>query len=220
MLTLALLLAAIPPLDPARIHAGAMCYALLRNDVAIGATWQRVKPATVEGRPGWDVVVHQRVGNGAFDLRDHFLLRADLTPVAMDSRKSGTEHVRVAYAPGKAVTTRPGQAATETVLPGPIYDGNLWGITFGALRLQDGAHLTLPFYQYDKGLGIFTLDVKGSETVQTPGGPRAAWLVDASTDGKPPARYRIAKDDGTELGYSGGPVVSRLGGDCSGFPKD
>ncbi len=33
------------------------------------------------------------------------------------------------------------------------------------LPLAEGAHFELPFYQYDKGFGRFTIDVVGSEDV-------------------------------------------------------
>ena len=208
-LALALAQAAAP--DGSLLKPGTACYAIARGDTAMGATFQKVVAATVDGMPVWDVVVHQRIGDGKFDLRDHFVLRrADLTPIAMDSRKSGVEHVRVAYGDGKAVTTRPSADPVETAFTGRIWDGNLWGLTFAALPLAQGAHFELPFYQYDKGLGHFTLDVVGSETVAG----RDAWTVEVTMDQRK-VRYQIGKADRAELGYHGGGFAQRLGGDCS-----
>src|SRR5690348_3147434 len=103
MLTLALLLvAADPAVDGTRLTPGSQCYSIMRGEVAMGVTRQTVTAITAEGKPAWDIVVHQWIGGGKFDLRDHFILRAsDLTPISFESRKSGVEHVRVTYGPGK-----------------------------------------------------------------------------------------------------------------------
>ena len=214
MLLLALAAQAAPPVvDGSRLQPGSVCYAIVRGETVMGATLQTVKAITANGAPAWDVVVHQRVGD-KFDLRDHFVLRQkDLGPIAFDSRKSGVEHVRVAYEPGKLVTTRPGAAPVEIPLTGPVWEGNLWGLTFAALPLAEGVHFELPFYQYDKGLGRFSLDVVGSEKV----GERDAWVVETSPGGERKIRYLIGKADNAELGYAGGGFTQRLGGDCTGI---
>lgn len=205
--------AALPAVDGSRLQPGSVCYAIVRGETVMGATLQIVKAITANGAPAWDVVVHQRVGD-KFDLRDHFVLRQkDLGPIAFDSRKSGVEHVRVAYEPGKLVTTRPGAAPVEIPLTGPVWEGNLWGLTFAALPLAEGVHFELPFYQYDKGLGRFSLDVVGSEKV----GERDAWVVETSPGGERKIRYLIGKADNAELGYAGGGFTQRLGGDCTGI---
>ena len=205
--------AALPVVDGTRLQPGSVCYAIVRGETVMGATLQTVKAITANGAPAWDVVVHQRVGD-KFDLRDHFVLRQkDLGPIAFDSRKSGVEHVRVAYKPGKLVTTRPGAAPVEIPLTGPVWEGNLWGLTFAALPLAEGVHFELPFYQYDKGLGRFSLDVVGSEKV----GERDAWVVETSPGGERKIRYLIGKADNAELGYAGGGFTQRLGGDCTGI---
>lgn len=215
---LALLLAAAqaapPAVDGSRLRPGTQCYALVQGEKVIGATRQTVKAVDAAGTPAWDIVVHQYMGGGRFDLRDHFVLRrGDLTPIAFDSRKSGVEHVRVAYAPGKIVTTRPGAAPVETAVTGPVWDGNLWGLTFAALPLGEGAHFELPFYHYDKGLGRFALDVVGTEQV----GDQNAWVVETG-EGPRKVRYRIGQRDHAELGYSGAGFAQRPGGDCSAIP--
>lgn len=209
---LALAQTTVPFVDGSTLKPSTACYAITRGDTVMGATFQKVSTTTADGVPVWDVVVHQRVGDGKFDLRDHFVLRrSDLSPIAMDSRKSGVEHVRVAYANGKAITTRPGAAPVETVLAGPVWDGNLWGLTFAALPLAQGAHFDLPFYQYDKGLGRFALDVIGSEQVNG----RDAWTVEVTAGDQRKVRYQIGKTDRAELGYYGGGFAQKLGGDCS-----
>lgn len=212
MLTLALLLAADPALDGSRLKPGTICYSIVRGEQAMGVTRQTVAATTAEGKPAWDIVVHQWIAGGKFDLRDHFVLRAsDLTPITFDSRKSGVEHVRVTYGKGKITTTRPDKPAVDTAFAGKIWDGNLWGLTFAALPLAEGGHYTLPFYQYDKGVGAFTLDVVGSEKV----GDQDAWVVEASSDAERKVRYFIGKASHAELGYGGGGFSQRLGGDCS-----
>ncbi|WP_025560563.1 DUF3108 domain-containing protein [Sphingomonas sp. UNC305MFCol5.2] len=205
--------AALPAVDGTRLQPGTVCYAIARGETVMGATLQTVQATSANGAPAWDVVVHQRVGD-KFDLRDHFVLRQkDLAPIAFDSRKSGVEHVRVVYGPGKLVTARPGAAPVEIALTGQVWEGNLWGLTFAALPLKEGAHFELPFYQYDKGLGRFSLDVVGSEKV----GDRDAWIVETSLGGDRKVRYLIGKADHAELGYAGGGFAQRLGGDCSGI---
>lgn len=209
---LAIAQTATPVVDGSRIQPGTVCYAIMRGELPIGATRQTVTAASVGGEPAWDVVVHQRVGEGSFDLRDHFLLRrSDLTAIRLESRKSGVEHVVVTYAAGKATTMRPGSAPVETAFDGKLWDGNLWGLTFSALPLAEGARFELPFYHYDKGLGHFTLAVTGSEKV----GTEDAWVVEATGDGTRKVRYFIGKASHAELGYAGGGFAQRQGGDCS-----
>lgn len=218
-----LAVAALP--DGDRLKAGTACYAIVRETPAgasvIGATWQSIRQTEVAGQPAWDIVVHQRVANGAFDLRDHFVLaRKDLRPIAFDSRKLGKEHVRLRYADGRITGSRMDKdvaVPVDLAAPEPVWEGNLWGVTFGALPLGDGGAYTLPFYQYDKGFGTFTLRVTGSETVETPGGKVAAWTVDAGTGPDRRVTYLIAKADGAELGTRAPGFATRLGGDCAGL---
>lgn len=205
--------AALPAVDGTRLQPGTVCYAIARGETVMGATLQTVKATTADGAPAWDIVIHQRVGD-KFDLRDHFVLRRkDLAPIAFDSRKAGVEHVRVIYGPDKLVTTRPGAAPVEIPIKGPVWEGNLWGLTFAALPLAEGAHFELPFYQYDKGLGRFSVDVVGSEKM----GERDAWVVETSPDGQRKVRYLIGKADNAELGYAGSGFAQRLGGNCTGI---
>jgi hypothetical protein len=104
----------------------------------------------------------------------------------------------------------------DVPLPGPVWEGNLWGTTIGALPLSDGKTLTLPFYQYDKGVGRFVATVTGSERVSTPAGAVDAWTVELGVGDTSRSTYLIGKD-GVELGYRAGPFSEALGGDCSGL---
>lgn len=209
---IALATAATATPDGRRLVEGKSCYTFAMGGQPLGLTWQSVRAAVDGDLPVWEIVVHQRMNDGSFDMRDHFVLhRADLRPIRMASFKLGQELVRVLYGAGQVETIRPGSAARVEELPGPVWDGNLWGLTYAALPLAEGAHFELPFYQYDKGFGRFTLDVVGSEEVAG----RAAWIVEADPGSGRKARYLIAKDAAEELGYSGGPIVQSPGGDCS-----
>jgi hypothetical protein len=200
--------------DGARLQAGSRCYTIFSGDKAIGQTWQRIRATSQGGVARWDVIVHQRMADGAFDLRDHFVLRrADLRAIEMDSRKNGVEQVRVRYSDGAIETVFAGKAPAETKATGALWDGNLWGLTFAALPLADAKHFVLPFYHYEKGLGHFTLDVVGSEVVDG----RPAWIVEADAGDGRKVRYQIAKQSGDELGYSAGRFRQSVGGDCAGL---
>jgi len=224
MILATMLAVAVVP-DGNRLSAGTSCYAIVRETpqgpVTIGATWQSVREARLSGDPVWDIVVHQRVSNGSFDLRDHFTLaRKDLRPIAFDSRKLGKEHVRLSYANGRITgsrTEKDAKVAVDLATPTPVWEGNLWGLTFGALPLAAGGEYSLPFYQYDKGLGAFALRVTGSETVETPGGKIDAWVVNVTSDAGRPVTYLIGKADGAELGTRAPGFATRLGGDCAGL---
>lgn len=221
---LALMLIAATPLpeaavpDGARLHAGSACYALTREGKPIGQTWQRVSAATDGDTPVWDIIVHQRVGDGKFDMRDHFVLRrTDLTPIRMDSRRNGVEHVTVRYDGAYIEVSRPGQETTRFRSSGKVWDGNLWGLTFAALPLREGGTYAVPFFQYDKGLGRFALEVTGS--VQVEG--RSAWRVDVEAGGGNgrTVRYLIGKNPPEELGTESPMFGQQLGGDCSALAE-
>lgn len=201
------------------------CFTIYRRgaegDVPIGTTRQVIRAVRVEGKPAWDIVVHQRVPMAKFAMRDHFVLnRADLLPIAFDNRRSGVEHVTLRYAPGRITGTRTeagAPVAIDVAASAPVWEGNLWGVTFGALPLAADKRFTLPFYQYDSGLGSFTLSVTASQSVDTPTGAVQAWVVAIEKNGKPSATALIAQDDGRELGSYGARGGTRLGGDCSGL---
>ncbi|WP_294250757.1 hypothetical protein [uncultured Sphingomonas sp.] len=203
--------------DGSRLREGSACYALTREGKPIGQTWQRVRAAIEGSTPVWDIIVHQRVGDGRFDMRDHFVLRrTDLTPIRMDSRRNGVEHVAVRYDGADIEVARPGQEVTRFRASGKVWDGNLWGLTFAALPLRQGGSYTVPFFQYDKGLGRFALEVTGSEQVDG----RSAWRVDVETGGGgQTVRYLIGKNPPEELGTESPMFGQRLGGDCSALAE-
>ncbi len=219
----------LPGIDGTRLAPGSACYAVLRGDRELGATLQTVEATEVDGVPAWDIVVHQRLAGGAFDLRDHFVLRrTDLAPIRFDSRdaakaaRTGHPHtVSLAYAADHVHGSRTAEGTTtpiDVALPEPVLEGNLWGLTFGALPLAEGAAFRLPFYQYDKGLGSFSIAVTGSETVETPRGPLEAWTLAVDPGSGAETTYLIAKADGAELGArSPGGFSTRLGGNCAGL---
>ena len=102
-------------------------------------------------------------------------------------------------------------------LTSPVWEGNLYGLTFASLPLTEGAHFTLPVWQYDKAFGEFSVTVTGSRIVETPSGAVDAWVLEAGADQSRLLTYLIAKDDHQELGYSSGPMSQAIGGDCAGL---
>jgi len=159
-----------------------------------------------------------------FDMRDHFVVaRADLRPITFENRRGakgakGWQRIALRYAATRITGTRTdanGTRAIDVPLDGSVWEGDLWGITFGALPLKDGARLTLPFWQYDKGFGHFIVNVMGRDGSAQDRG--ATWAVDAGDDPSQLARYSLAAKDGAELGYKIAGFEQRLGGDCSGL---
>lgn len=132
--------------------------------------------------------------------------------------RQGQIHVRVRYEPDRIV----GETITDGVstpidvpLTGPVWEGNLFGQTFAALPLAEGAEFSLPFWQYDKGFGAFSVKVVGKETVRTPDGPIEAWVVEAGPDEGRDLTYLISTSGNRELGYRAAQGSQALGGDCS-----
>jgi hypothetical protein len=213
-----------PTIDGTRLQAGSTCYAIIAGDKTIGSTLQTVTASRAGSKLVWDIVVHQKLADGSFDMRDHFIVdRKTLLPIRMDSQRGrerterGWHRVAVEYGPRNARGTKEtgtGSAPLEAELTGPTWDGNLWGLTFAALPLKEGGTYDVPFWQYDKGFGTFTARVVGSEDVYTPSGKVAAWVVEAGDDPAQPVRYKIAKGTRQELEYTAGPSGQRLGGIC------
>ena len=161
----------------------------------------------------------------AGNLKDHYLgygVCSGSRPRSGDRAAGGRWHeVHIEYAEGRITGTKAtadGVTPIDVAIDGPIWDGNLWGLTFGALPLHEGGQYRLPFWQYDKGFGTFLVNVTGSEMVDTPDGPTEAWVADAGTNPDRLSRYQIGKSNGAELGYrSGGGGEQRFGGDCTGM---
>lgn len=226
MLTiLALSLAAAtagPVPDGTKLRPVTQCFAMVSGGKVIGATYQRIRAVQAGGKAAWDIVIYQRMSDGRFDMRDHFVLaRRDLRPIAFDSSRFGKQHIALTYGATRITGTRVEKdgstKAVDVPLTSPVWEGNLWGVTFGALPLAAGVTVELPFYQYDKGFDRFHLVVTGSEIVDTPSGKVAAWTVDVGSDPKPIATYLIDKKSGAELGARAGGFETRLGGDCGGM---
>lgn len=212
--------AAAPEVDGGRLKSTDRCSELVLNGQPIGVSRTVIRAIDHEGTKAWDIVIHQRVPARNFDMRDHFVVRADdLRPLGFDNRRGGVEHVRLVYDKASISGSRLEKGATEKIavaIDAPVWEGNLYGPLFAALKLREGGSYTVPFYQYAKGMGRFVVKVTGSETVATPEGPVEAWALDVDSGG-PSATYLIAKRDGTELGTRAGPFTSRLGGDCTGL---
>lgn len=215
---------AIPALDGARLHPGRACYAIVADGRPVGATLQTIEASRFGRWRTWEVVVHQRLAGGRFDMRDHFVLdRRTLLPIAMDSERGrdrserGWHRVSLQYTPTRILGSKETASGVEPLdvsLSAATWDGNLWGVTFAALPLAPGASYAIPFWQYDKGFGTFAVRVVGTETVETPDGRIDAWSVEAGPDPTSLARYSIAKDDRRELGYATPSGGQRLGGNC------
>lgn len=213
----------MPAIDGQRLATGEACYAITMNDVPIGATYQSIKPVIHQGRSAWDIVVHQRAPKMSFDLRDHFIVdRKTLIPIMLESQRGtdraarGWHHIVVRYERDRISGIKETASGTTQIgvpLDRPIWDGNLWGLTFAALPLREGGRYSVPFWQYDKGFGTFSVAVVGSQRV----GRTDAWILEAGDDPARLTRYLIGKRTRAELGYSAGPSGQREGGDCQGL---
>lgn len=212
--------------DGTRLRPGSVCYAIVQDGKVVGATLQVIRAGRAGAKRMWDIVVHQRAG-AAFDMRDHFLVaRSDLRPISFDNRRGsegskGWHRVALDYGPGRITGTRTdatGSSKIDVPLTGPIWEGDLWGVTFGALPLASGARFTLPFWQYDKKFGSFIVNVVGEEKAAAPDGTMVdSWIVEAGDDPAQLVHYRLAKNTGEELGYRIGGFEQRPGGDCTGL---
>ena len=154
-------------------------------------------------------------------MRDSFLLRrADLRPIRLDSERDGTHHVHLDYAGNRVTGWKLVKGAKESIdinFDGPVWDSNLWGLTFAALPLKKDAQFHLPTYQYDDGKGSFSVTVTGEKKVPTPGGMKDAWVIRAGVKLNEMADYFIGKNPPAELGYDAGPMSQHPGGDCTGL---
>lgn len=219
-------LALVEP-DGSRLAESRQCYTLYRmteaGEVPIGNTWQTVERSEHDGEPAWRIVVHQYGSGGAFDMRDEFLLAADnLAPIEFSSRFRGSRgpghDIELYYTAQRIRGTRHEGESAKTIdvpLQNPVWEGNLWGLTFAALPLRANAHFELPFWQYDKGFGVFDVVVTGERNVELDGATVAVWIVQAGIKGGAHSEYLIAKDSHKEIGYGGAGFRQALGGDCS-----
>lgn len=211
--------------EASHLRPGGQCFTITRGGTAVGKTWQEIRSIRFEGRRAWDVVVHQRQDDGSFDMRDHFVLdHTTLRPITLDSQR-GTDRdakdwhrVALRYSADRITGTREtkeGVVPIDVALNHPVWDGNLWGLTFASLPLRTAGRYALPFWQYDKGFGTFTVNVVGREDVAVPGGRAAAWVLEAGDDTSNLLRYFVASGAPMEIGYRAGPFGQTLGGDCT-----
>lgn len=229
LLLAAVLAVAVP--DGNRLVESTQCFTMYRRtpqgEVVFGHTLQTIEFAEHEGAPALRIVVHQYGANGAFDMRDEFLLaREDLRPIAFQSHFQGatgrSRDVELLYATDRITGSKTANGKNQRIdvpVSEPVWEGNLWGLTFAAMPLEAGAHFSLPFYQYDKGLGRFEIDVVETKSVATGQGNVEAWVVDAAIEGGPHSRYFIGKDPAAELGYEAKGFRQSAGGDCSAIPE-
>ena len=228
MLTLILaaaVAAAMPQGD--RLQPGRQCYDItMRKGEAsqvIGHAFQSIERVRHDGKPAWQIVVHQRMG-AKFDMRDTFLLDATtLRPFELSNTRFGKPHVRDVYGEGNVVETKwddQGKAPTvEKPLAKPVWEGNLFGAMFAALPLEQGDTYSIPFYQYDKGEGAFSIAVTGKREVETPTGKREAIVLQAGPSESERVEYLVGADPRMELGYSSEKMgfAQVLAPSCSGF---
>ena len=211
--------------DGTRVPTGTWCYDLSATKAGqaqvVGHVFQSVERATHAGKPALKVVVHQRMG-AKFDMRDEFLLdAATLRPFEMTNTRFGKPHVRDVYEARAVDETQWDDAGKSTTtrkpLAQPVWEGNLYGVMFAALPLQAGDEYRVPFYQYDKGEGAFTVTVTGERDVDTALGKRKAIVVQAGASADKRAEYLIGAGPRIELGYAAGPFSQALSASCAAF---
>jgi hypothetical protein len=208
-LTLAAALAAAAPQGD-RLAEGTWCYDITLSkggtSQVIGQVFQSLERVSHDGKPALKVVVHQRMG-AKFDMRDTFLLdAATLRPFELANTRFGKPHVRDVYVDGKLVETRWDEAGKETTVEKPLakpaWEGNLFGLLFAALPLEAGDSYSIPYYQYDKGEGAFSVEVTGRREVDTPEGKREAIVLQAGPSASERIEYLVGADPRIELGYA------------------
>jgi hypothetical protein len=212
--------------DGGRLIGDRACYTIFAptnsGDRPIGDTLQTVERVSQRGRAIWQITVHQRLSNGKFDLRDEFTLDGKtLLPLRLKTTLNRKPHADLVYVKGRVtgfhIDRTGAKHRVDRPLGGPIWDGNLFGLTFATLPLSQGARFQVPYFQYDRGFGMFTVTVTGSEKIRTPAGTVDAWVLDAGPSPSQRLVYFIEKDDRRELGYRSSQGGQRLGGLCHGL---
>jgi hypothetical protein len=192
------------------------------TEKVIGSALQTVRRRKIAGVQALEVFIHQRLSDGKFDLRDEFLVRRDdLRPLRLTSIRNGTPSVYLEYSDVSISGWKVEKGIKKPVtvkLQRPVWEGNMWGLTFASLPLREGASYVLPTYQYDKGLGEFTLTVTGRQSIKVGTKTVAAWVLDAGATKDRRSQYHVSAD-GEELGYTAGPMSQSIGGDCSALGK-
>lgn len=216
--------AAIVP-DGSVLALGDSCYTITAKqdgkEQPVGLVFQSIQRQEVNGVDALAVIVHQHLSNGKFDMRDSFLLRRnDLRPIRLDTDRNGAPHVHLDYAAQHISGWRMVNGVKEPIdiaLDGPVWDGNLWGVTFAALPLKAGGDYRIPTYQYDSGKGTFLVTVKEGRKIDTSAGAVDAWVLETGLKADERVEYLVGKNPPRELGYLAGPMSQHMGGDCSGI---
>ncbi len=210
--------------DGRRLAPGQYCYIMTMAENGsvkpVGVTFQSITQQQVDGIDALAVVVHQHMFDGTFDMRDSLLLHHDdLRPIRLNSDRDNKPHVHLEYSDTHisgwkmvGMTKQP----IDLAVSGPVWDGNLWGVTFAALPLQAGIPITLPIYQYNSGFGSFYLNPLSQSELKTTQGTYQAWTLKAGPSPSKQAEYTVSTQPGLEIGYTAGPSSQKLGGDCTG----
>lgn len=222
--------AAESPVNGTLLSEGEQCFTMFREtptgEIRIGNTWQSVIATELYSGPAWKIVVHQRGVNGSFDMRDQFLLhRNDLRPISLKSvaKRNGEliHEVELIYSDSAVVGKKhvPGgePIIIERSFDQPVWDGNLWGLTFASLPLEEGKHYEIPAFQYDKGESTFIVDVVGTENKKMDGGEFDVVVMKGGMKGSDQVEYLIRQSPRAEIGYRRDGFNQELGGDCSGI---
>jgi hypothetical protein len=216
---------AAPTVPNGRLLAlGQYCYTMTAlvngQSKPIGATFQSITRKQVNGIDALAVVVHQRLFNGKFDMRDSFLLRRNnLRPITLDTDRNGSPHVHLDYSEQRITGWKmvsEVKSPIDIAVDGPVWDGNLWGETFAALPLKPGISLTLRVYQYDSGFETFYINVLDQKKERTAKGTLRAWILKAGVKPSEQVEYTVSTHPGLEISYMAGPSSQHLGGDCVG----
>lgn len=231
ILFLAAVAAPSAPLNGHAIIPSRTCYTMSRaqpeGSKPFGTMSQSVERRRVNGVDALEISTHQQITNsrGILNMKDVYLVRRrDLRPLSYRSALDGRTTVDLVYEEDRVVGTRdkvPGpkdnkgeKIAVDLPLNGPVWDQGLWGETIAALPLKPNGNYKVPSYHYAKGIGEMTFKVVGEQMVETPDGPKRAWVVDGYTDPALVARYYISKKGRKELGYIAGGITQSLSKIC------
>ncbi|ANU08313.1 hypothetical protein [Paraurantiacibacter namhicola] len=208
--------------DGTRLHEGQACYAITQDGTAVGFQRETITASTSVEGPAWHIVSEQVMPARKFTFVDHFLLdRSSLQPVAFHSVLGGREIARLSYVDGRVVgramdrTTGGVVTVDKAVEPGTL-EGNLWSPLLHAAPLERDYSAQPPIFSYSGSGERFRIHVAGEDTIETPAGPRKAWLVEMGYKGGNATTYMVARDDGTVLGSRSGPFGTQLLASCDG----
>ena len=193
-----------PLLKPSRIREGTdSSFMIFRRDGQ-----ERPGPVQVESirrtsRNGTAVFEHIiTVDGGRFRMADTtWYAAATLAPIAHRSHGAGRSFA-LDYHPGRVTgqtTDSAGTTPIDVPLPSPAFDPSALHAVIRSLELAPGRSYVIPLFHHEKkAIVADTMVVEGEATVETDGGPVAAWRCVLATEDRS-ATYFIAKADGTDL---------------------